>query len=266
MSKSLCEHLGLERIAAGVFERQCDRTWWALGSLIGGYAQALTLKAICCALDEPARQPLTLSTHFLRPFVDGNFRAEVSVERQGRVMTNASARLWSGGKLAATALASFALRKSGHEFLETSMPDVEPVRPGEEPVEPKVGLAAHDRFAMYPRIGSFEHGGGPAERAGWVCPRESTPVDEFLLATIADLWVPAAFQRWSDPPGVAGVDMTIHYRTPLPLPPEDASLPLFVVLRSVASAYGYVDEDGEIWSPSGRLLLQYRQMRIVLGR
>jgi len=263
MSKSLREHLVLEKTGKGIFERVCDRTWWGLGSLIGGYAQALALKAMCCALDDPARQALTLSTHFLRPFVDGPFIAEVTVERRGRVMANTSAKLWSGGKLAATALASFGLRRSGPDFLEISMPDVDPVRPGEEPVEPKVGLAAHDRFAMYPRIGSFEHGGAPAKRAGWVHPRESTPIDEFLLAVMADLWVPAAFQHWSDPPGVAGVDITIHYRTPLPLLPENASPPFLVVLRSAASAHGYVDEDGEIWSPSGQLLLQYRQMRII---
>ena len=39
--------------------------------------------------------------------------------------------------------------------------------------------------------------------------------------------------------------------------------PVLVRLRSRRSAHGFVDEDTDIWAPSGALLASTRQMRAV---
>jgi len=61
------------------------------------------------------------------------------------------------------------------------------------------------------------------------------------------------------------VDLTIHYRmdpADAGVGPDDFCLAIF---RSRLAHAGYVEEDGEIWSPDGRLLAQSRQLAVILG-
>jgi hypothetical protein len=44
--------------------------------------------------------------------------------------------------------------------------------------------------------------------------------------------------------------------------PEDHCLAVF---HSRLAHGGYVEEDGEIWSPGGQLLAQSRQLAVILG-
>src|SRR5215216_3355665 len=103
----LHEHCTLARQSDGAFERICDKTWWGHGALFGGYVQALALKSMTATLSNDEQLPQSMTMHFIRPFLDGAFRAGTKVERAGRNMSNVSARLFSNGKLAGLALASF---------------------------------------------------------------------------------------------------------------------------------------------------------------
>jgi hypothetical protein len=86
------------------------------------------------------------------------------------------------------------------------------------------------------------------------------------VAAFADAWPPALFSV--APPGaeigpVPTIDLTVHFRTALPLPgarPDDFHL---CVLRTRALHDGFLEEDGEIWSPGGLLVAQSRQLAIV---
>ena len=63
--------------------------------------------------------------------------------------------------------------------------------------------------------------------------------------------------------GVPTIDLTIHFRAPVPL---DGAAPddwLLAVFHSHVARHGFVEEDGEIWSRSGRLLAQSRQLAII---
>jgi acyl-CoA thioesterase len=85
------------------------------------------------------------------------------------------------------------------------------------------------------------------------------------MTAYADGWVPAVFSRTREPIGVPTVDLTIHFRAPLPLAgatPDDYYL---VVFRAPLSHGGFMVEDGEIWSPDGRLVVQARQLAVVLA-
>lgn len=64
--------------------------------------------------------------------------------------------------------------------------------------------------------------------------------------------------------GGTHIDLTVHFRAPLPPPgasPEDHVLAVF---RSTTAREGFWEEDGELWSRGGVLLAQSRQLALVL--
>jgi hypothetical protein len=204
-----------------------------------------------------------MTIHFMRPFLDGQFRAETNVERAGRNMSNVSARLYSSGTLAGIGLASFGVWREFNEFRSLSPPEVSPLGADEAPVVTSLGVATHDHFDMHPRIGTFSRGGGDAHVGGWVAPRDVGPIDHLAIPVLADLWIPAAYHRWSEPSPAVSVDITTHFRSPLPREDVPRSSAVFVDLRTAGSIGGFVDEDVDIWTTSGVLLAQSRQMRFV---
>jgi acyl-CoA thioesterase len=263
MGELLTEHCTLDESSAGVFERTCDRTWWGHDALFGGYVEALALGAMTRALGHDAQRPQSMTMHFLRPFLDGPFRAETTIERTGRNMSNVTARLYSVGKLAGFAIASFGTRREFNEFTALTAPDAQPVQPGEEPVVSPLGVPNHKHFDMYPRIGTFARGGGDAHVGGWVRGRALGPIDHAMIPVLADLWIPAAYHRWTQPTPAVSVDITTHFRAALPRDDVPPTSLVFVDLRTAGSIGGFVDEDVAIWSEAGELLAQSRQMRFV---
>jgi acyl-coenzyme A thioesterase PaaI-like protein len=263
MGELLTEHCRLDESSPGVFERNCDRTWWGHDALFGGYVEALALIAMTRALDSAVQAPQSMTMHFLRPFVDGRFRAETTVERTGRNMSTVTARLHSEGKLAGFAIASFGTRREFNEFIAVHPPEATPVQEGERPVVSPLGVPNHKHFDMFPRIGTFARGGGDAHVGGWVRGRELGPIDHAMIPVLADLWIPAAYHRWHEPTPAVSVDITTHFRAALPRADVTPESVVFVDLRTTGSIGGFVDEDVSIWSDAGVLLAQSRQMRFV---
>ena len=61
------------------------------------------------------------------------------------------------------------------------------------------------------------------------------------------------------------IDLTVHFRTSLPLrdaAPDDYLLGVF---RTRAASEGFLEEDGEVWSKSGILVAQSRQLAAMLS-
>jgi hypothetical protein len=83
---------------------------------------------------------------------------------------------------------------------------------------------------------------------------------------LTDAWVPAVFGRMTleDRVGVPTVDLTVHFRSAIPpdLGEDDHAL---VVFRTQLAEEGFIEEDGEIWTPGGVLLAQSRQLAVLLG-
>jgi hypothetical protein len=245
----------------GAHERECSQVWWGWEAQHGGYVLALAQTAVEAELGgEMDLQHITV--HYMRRFVDGPFRAEVEVVRRGRTMANATARLWSGGKVAGLVLASYGTRRPVAEFATAVMPDVAPYDPAEAATDPPFPVPTFDKFWLYPRIEELD--GGPTARVGgWVVPRTPELVDHRYLGLLADLWPPVAYHVWPVGAVAQSVDLTYHARSSLPrvdLPPAS---PLLVVLTTRASNGGFVDEDVEIWTTAGELLGTSRQMRYV---
>jgi acyl-CoA thioesterase len=73
----------------------------------------------------------------------------------------------------------------------------------------------------------------------------------------------AAILRRALAGGVPTVDLTVHFRAPLPLPDSPPDAWVLAVVRSRLVRDGFVEEDGEIWSRDGTLIAQSRQFALL---
>jgi acyl-CoA thioesterase len=108
-------------------------------------------------------------------------------------------------------------------------------------------------------------GAAAARSAAWLRLVEPRPPDAPIVALFADALPPAAFsvaRAFADVGPVPTVDLTVHFRAPLPLAvaPDEFLLCHFTT-RAVSE--GFLEEDGEIWTPDGVLVAQSRQLAIL---
>jgi acyl-CoA thioesterase len=247
----------------GVHEGCIDRGWWVVRGPNGGYVAALLLRAL--AAEVPAeRAPRSLTVHYTAPPAEGPVRIDTRVERVGRSLTTVSGRMIQGDRLLALALGAFSIARKGAGFDHARMPKAPP--PESCPSFPS-GIPMHERYEYRWAVGS-PPGSGDSEAlcGGWIRLAEPRCADAALVAAYTDAWPPACFS-WAPDRETIGpvptVDLTIHFRTELPLAharPDDWCLAVF---RSRLAAGGFVEEDGEVWSREGVLLAQSRQLAVI---
>ncbi len=248
----------------GLFEARIDPGWWVMAGPNGGYVAAILLRAFALAQGDPMRAPRSLTLHFTAPPTAGPASIETRVERKGRSFTTVSGRLVQDGSLRALALAAFSTERRGAEFAEVSMPEVLPPE-GCSAMERRIEI--HDRYEQRWAIGDLPFSGGDrALGGGWIRFPEPRQLDALAVAAFADAFPPAIFSRLQDltlTGGVPTIDLTVHFRTPLPAPEVPPDAWVLAVFRSRLARGGFVEEDGEIWSRDGSLIAQSRQLALV---
>jgi acyl-CoA thioesterase len=257
------------RAADGAFDLRIDRGWWIVIGPNGGYLAAIVLRALAAALADPTRAPRSLTVHYVEPAVEGPARVHVRVERSGRSLSALSARLEQGGRLVALALAAFSRPRESFEFQDLQMPQVAPpesLPAGQPPSERTTPM--RERFETRRALGSIEPGtSARAVTGGWLRLAEPRLPDPPALAMFCDAWPPAIRQRESlgadGLRGVPTIDLTVHFRAPLPAHarPDDFYLCVF---RTRTARDGFLEEDGEIWTRDGVLLAQSRQLALLI--
>ena len=91
--------------------------------------------------------------------------------------------------------------------------------------------------------------------------------DALAVAAFADAFPPALFSAVDNEDlagGIPTIDLTIHFRTSLPLAGATPGDFVLAVFRSQLARDGFVEENGEIWSRDGTLLAQSRQLALVI--
>lgn len=253
----------VDRTGPGTFAARIDRGWWIERGPNGGYLAAIVLRAILAEVDDPERRPRSLTLHYLRPPVEGPCEVAVVLERVGRGLTTASARLRQDGRDCILALAALGVDRPGPALDDQVAPDVP--GPDEVAVQPRrsgIDIPIGHRYDVRPVIGGPPFVPGPeALTGGWIRTADDDPVDEVLVAAITDAWPPAVFTRMEAPVGVPTIDLTIHFRQAPPAVPGWS----LVRFRTQVAAEGYLEEDGEVWSADGRLLAQSRQLAVVVA-
>ena len=245
----------------GVFEGHVNRDWWIVFGPNGGFVAALLMRAMTAAVDDDSRAPRSLTVHYTAAPKEGAVRIRTTVERTGRSMTTVSCRMEQDGRLIAIAAGAFSAPRTGaHEFNDLPAPDVPP--PEElETVETRPELPPFARQGeVRPAIGGPPFvGGDRALAGGWIRPLDAQPIDGALVAQLTDAWIPAVFSRLHAPNPVPTIDLTVHFRAPLPLPADW----VLVRFESRLSLDGFVEEDGELWSRDGQLIAHSRQLALL---
>ena len=226
---------------------------------------AIVLRAMLLALDDAGRQPRSFTMHFLRPPSPGTITVRPVVERAGRSLSSLSARLEQDGTVLGIALGAFSTAWPGPELADETiaMPDVAPPEGREPPpvsptADPPEFLA---RLSMQPRFGDppFTRS-DRSEVGGWFGLREQRPLDALAVVLLADAWFPSPWPRLSRLAAAPTIDMTVHFRAPLPMP-DSLLLGRF---RSSLVRDGFFEEDGELWTPDGTLIAQSRQLGLLI--
>ncbi len=140
------------------------------------------------------------------------------------------------------------------------MPAAEPADPDHRPppggdADPPAGDFPRRNPPAFTRRLSMQHrfGAPPFTRAdrgeagGWLGLRERRPLDAPAIAMLADAWFPAPWPRLAELAPAPTIDLTVHFRAPLPLP-DSLLLGRF---RSSLVRDGFFEEDGELWTPDG---------------
>jgi acyl-CoA thioesterase len=255
---------GLRHTSEGWYEGAIADGWSTPRGPLGGYVMAIVLRGMQEAVGDPDRRPRSFTVHFLRPPEIGPIVVRPVVERVGRSLTSVSARLEQDGRLIALGLGAFSVPWSGPLLADAPMPDVAPPE-GREPIAGSPGgqrPSFLDRVSMQPRFGAPPFSG--AEHAlvgGWLGLLEERPIDALAVCLLADAWFPAPWPRLNALIPAPTIDLSVHFRAPLPLP-DGLLLGRF---RTSLVRDGFFEEDGELWAADGTLVAQSRQLGLLIG-
>lgn len=249
----------------GVFEGDVSLDWWIVNGPNGGTIAAIVMRALIAAVGDDERLPRSLTIHYTAAPREGPLRIATQIERAGRSLTTATARVAQGDRLVALAIGAFSRpRRGAAEFSRLPMPAapspgaIEQFPRGDE--FPRFMDNWDLRWAAGERLWS---GASEAVVGGWARLVDPQPWDYPLLTQMSDVWFPAVFPMLDGPNLLPTVDLTIHFRAELPLEalgPDDFAFARFV---SRVAAHGFVEEDGEIWAPDGTLVAQSRQLALL---
>jgi acyl-CoA thioesterase len=252
----------------GRYECGLDRAWWVHRGPNGGYLAAITLRALAARVGERDRAPRSLTIHYTEPPSEGSVVVATAVERAGRSLTSCTARIEQDGRLIGLALGAFSRARPGPQFCDLTIPPV----PGPKAIEPvpvtpeapPIASRWDTRWVMgVPPV----RGGAPSDEAVtgcWIRLPEGHVVDAPVATAITDAAIPAVFTRVDQPIVVPTVDLTIHFRSTLPVPGSEPSDFVLALFRTGVVADGFLEEDGEVWAPDGTLIAQSRQFAAVL--
>jgi acyl-CoA thioesterase len=250
------------------FLGRVDPAWFVQRGPNGGYLAAIVLRALTERVDDPTRAPRSLTVHFVSPPAAGTITIITTLERVGRSLTSVSARVSQADRLVALAVAAFSSPRPGPEFCDLVAPVVPPPEALPATTPPPGAPPIASRWDTRWAIGSPPTPTRPPDReavaGGWIRLEEPQPMDAPAIAAVTDGWLPPVFARTNEALAVPTVDLTVHFRSSLPNPAVAADGFVLAVFRTSVAAEGFLDEDGEVWTPDGTLLAQSRQLAAIL--
>lgn len=261
----LADETALRPAGDGVWAGELAEGWNTPRGPLGGYVMAIVMRGMELAVDDADRQARSVTMHFLRVPEAGPVTVRATVERAGGSLSTVSARLEQEGKLLGLAVGAYSVPFESPLLDQAPMPDVKPPETP-EPASPAPGGPAPEflkRMVFQHRFGDFPFTQSEqAEVGGWLgLYEEEGALDAGMVALLADSWFPAPWPRLRELAPAPTVEMTVHFRSPLPV-----QGPLLLgrfdckLVRD-----GFFDESGELWAPDGTLVAQSRQLGLLLG-
>jgi acyl-CoA thioesterase len=253
----------VRRIGPATFAGAIAPGWDVLGNAHGGYLMALAARACAEAAGRP--DPMTITGHFLSPGRPGEVTIVVRVLRSGRRFATASAIVESDGRALLATLGSFAEIEGygGPERIEAAPPDLPPpeecVRMEPTDTFPPPFMAQVD-LRIHPEDARFEPSPGPPRFRGWIRFPNGEPIDTLGLLVAVDAFPPTAFRSGLPIAWTPTLELTAHVRAR----PAPGWLRCTFGTRFITG--GHMEEDGEVWDETGRLVAQSRQLALLPRR
>jgi acyl-CoA thioesterase len=249
-----------------LFAAEVSPDWRAGRGPHGGYLSAMLLRALVETVADPGRTPRSLTIHFARAPEPGPVSIHTVIERSGRSLSTLSARMEQEGSLMALALAAFSVPWNGPEMIDERMPDVAPPDPRREAgTLREAGAPPFTRHLIFqPRMGGLPFTGSEQamEIGGWLGLEDHRPLDALSLAFFSDALFPPPFVRLTERAVSPTIDLTIHFRSaPSSADSKELCLARF---RSGVVHEGFFEEDGVIWAADGTVLVQSRQLALLM--
>lgn len=248
----------------GRYRTEIADGWDIAGNANGGYLLALVTRALVDASGRP--DPVTVTAHYLAPGRPGPAVIDTEVIRSGTQLATAVGRLVdTGGRPLLQVLGTFGdltRASSAPVLVEADPPQLPPVQecvprgPSEEVPLPFMGRVD---LRLHPDDAGFAEGrpsGSPRMR-GWFRLRDDEPGGTLGLLVAVDAFPPTAFNARLPLGWTPTVELTAHVRAR----PEPGWLRCRFTTRFVTG--GFLEEDGEVWDASGRLVAQSRQLALV---
>lgn len=253
------------RVDTQTFTAQADETWMQGRGQFGGLVSAWLVGAFDQAVGDPTRTPRTFTAHLAAPVPPGPVQLHVEVVRAGKYVTQLRGELRSDDQVCVTALGTWARdRAEGPEISPPPAPQLPPYHTLPE-LPPSRLLPVFTQHVDY-RFGFRGvpySGAQEATLGGWARFRQGAEPDAAMLAGLLDVWPPAVLVTLDRPRPAATVDLTLHFLQPFR--PQAQRDDLYGMrLHSAWGHAGYMEEHGDLWDASGRILARMRQWRVVM--
>jgi acyl-CoA thioesterase len=262
MSGPFATATAVDAIADGEWAASIHEGWVIAGNANGGYLLAIGARALVGATGRP--DPVTITAHYLAPGQPGRVRIATRVLKEGKRFATGVATMSSASRplLAVLGTLGDLAQADGPELVEGGPPDLpppeqcvalEPTDTFPPPFMGKVDLRLHPEDAAF---ATGNQSGHPLMR-GWFRLPGNEPMDGVALLCAVDAFPPTAFNAHLPVAWTPTVELTAHVRAK----PTPGWLRCRFSTRFVTA--GFLEEDGEVWDATGRLVAQSRQLALV---
>ncbi len=261
---SFAQASALVRIDEDTWRGEIPSGWDILGKANGGFLLGIAARSGVLASGRP--DPVTITGHFLAPAPVGPITIETEVLKEGRRFATVRSHVYGReGRLLLAVLGTYGelVAGSAPERVGAAPPDLPPVadcirvEPGATfppPFMGRVDLRLHPDDTPTGTVGAQ----GQIQLRGWFRWRDSEPLDTVGLVVAADAFPPTAFSADLPVGWVPTLELTTHVRE---RPVPDDWLRCSFTTRFITG--GFIEEDGELWAESGRLIAQSRQLALI---
>ena len=252
---------------------ELDERWNVGRNQNGGQLLGTVAEHLAGELGHP--HPFAATAHYLAAATSGPASVTTSVVKPGRTYATGTGQLWQEERERVRVVGAFgdlAVRAAeGASPITPPPPDLPPAERCDDLFD--VLTATVGERSLTRSLRNFElrvdpdGGWGPSAHTpaprfrGWVRFRDHETVTPSMLLTLADGFPPTILGH-TEIGWLPTIELTVHV---LGEPPADEPW-LRAELHTRSIVGGLLDEDGELWDATGRLVARFRQLALLIER